>query len=833
MTQRNIDLSVKIKALVDGLKEVTSLGNELSSLAETGKRPLPDTTAQLRRGIKDTNFAVKDLYLSLTGLLSVGLITQFTRSSVQEFAKAESAFRGLESVANFAGVGIGRAMDEATKLAADGLLTVQEASKGLQNLLSRGYDIDEAVTTLTRLKDSATFNRAAHLSLGEAVVTATEGLKNENSILVDNAGVTKNVSVLWKEYAAQIGKTVDKLTQQEKIQAEVTGIMRETEAQLGNAAKAANGMQGQIATLNSSVSGLKASLGEALVPAVTALAQAGTYAIDNFLKPAIFYVKSLGILMGETTQSFSAFFDLIMTRDLEAYRARRAQLKSLTDESIEEAKKSLEKLNFQPLPDSGKRRAPFAPGGTDESVMGSAQRTMQRLRIEFDASFVLLKDALTRERKELDASFDQRLVSHREYWGRVNKLNEAAYENERQRLLTEREAALAHIEKLKNARGAANQDQLIDTQERVKKLDADLIILERERLSLAGESARKQALAEKELALSLEQVRRQIRSLNGEATDLDRRAEIAGQLNPLLERLKATGDTQGQADVLRLIDVQADIASLDLLERQFATTIQRMQAAQDAINIRRQSGLITEIQARQQINQLMTATADELDLILPKMQALGGAIGDQAAARVAGLKNEVAALRVQVNEFAVRFQGATKNALSSFFKDIMTGSKDAFSNMVQNFKNAIASIIAERAATRIVDSLLGGATSASGGGFLSKLFKGFAEGGYTGPGGKYQPAGVVHAGEYVFSAQAVRRLGLTALDNLHKLSKGAPVSIKPRYGYAEGGAVNLPSMTGPRAAASNITLSVHPDSLNMTMRDWLEGELARISVGGR
>lgn len=831
MTNRNIDLSVKIKALVDGLKDVSNLGRELSDLVKTGQQKIPDNTEKLRDGINSTNIAVRSLYRSLTGLLSVGLITQFTRSSVQEFAKAESSFRGLESVANFAGVGIGRAMEEATKLAADGLITVQDASKSLQNLLSRGYSIEEAVTTLNRLKDSAAFNRQAHLSLGEAVVTASEGLKNENSILVDNAGVTKNVSILWKEYAEQIGKTVGNLTQQEKVQAEVTGIMRETEAQLGNAAKAAEGMQGKMAQLDATTREFKATLGEALVPAVTELMQAGIYVVENFLKPALLYTKFLGIAVGETAQSFSALYDLIMTRDLQAFRARRAQLEAIAAEMRDDARKSLESLNFVPTPDSGRRREPNKLSGEENGIMGGAQRMMQRLRIEFDASFVLLKDALMRERKELDASFDQRLVSHRDYWARVNKINDDAYENERARLIKERESTLAHIEKLKNARSAANQDQLIDAQERVKKLDTDLIILERERLTLAGESARKQALAEKELALSLEQVRRQIRGLTGEATDLDRRAEVAGQLNPLLERLRATGDTQGQADVLRLIDVQADIAALDMLERQFFTVLQRMQAQQDAINIRRQSGLLTEIQARDQIRQLMLSTADDLDVLVPKMEALGAAIGDQAEARVAGLKNEVAALRVQVNDFLISFQGATKGALSGFFKDIMTGSKNAFDNMVDNFKNAIASIIAERAATRIVDSLLGGA--AGGTGFFSSLFKGFAEGGYTGPGGKYQPAGVVHAGEYVFSAQAVRRLGLAALDNLHKLSKGAPVSIRPRYGYAEGGAVNLPSMSGPRAAASNITLSVHPDSLNMTMRDWLEGELARISVGGR
>ncbi|MNP86589.1 hypothetical protein D3C76_1869210 [compost metagenome] len=36
---------------------------------------------------------------------------------------------------------------------------------------------------INRLKDAAAFNRQANLGLSEAVLTATEGLKNENSVL--------------------------------------------------------------------------------------------------------------------------------------------------------------------------------------------------------------------------------------------------------------------------------------------------------------------------------------------------------------------------------------------------------------------------------------------------------------------------------------------------------------------------------------------------------------------------------------------------------------------------------------------------------------------------
>jgi hypothetical protein len=60
------------------------------------------------------------------------------------------------------------------------------------------------------------------------------------------------------------------------------------------------------------------------------------------------------------------------------------------------------------------------------------------------------------------------------------------------------------------------------------------------------------------------------------------------------------------------------------------------------------------------------------------------------------------------------------------------------------------------------------------------LPQGFADGGYTGPGGKYQPAGIVHAGEYVFTKEQTRRAGV---GNLAALAGSLS-------GYARGGLVN-------------------------------------------
>lgn len=209
----------------------------------------------------------------IAGVFGLGAfkLGQIVSDSKDAAIQQQAAYRGLEAVANHAGVGIGRAMDEANKLASDGLLTVGDAAKSLQNLLSRGYNVDQAASVINRLKDAAAFNRQANLSMSEAVVGATEGLKNENSQLVDNAGVTKNVAKMWDEYAKSIGTTHDKLSDSQKITAEYNGIMKETEAQVGNAAKAADGLTGSQAELDSKSNQLQVTIGTILEPVFISL----------------------------------------------------------------------------------------------------------------------------------------------------------------------------------------------------------------------------------------------------------------------------------------------------------------------------------------------------------------------------------------------------------------------------------------------------------------------------------------------------------------------------------------------------------------------------------
>lgn len=71
---------------------------------------------------------------------------------------------------------------------------------------------------------------------------------------------------MWEDYAKSVGKTTNQLTQQEKITAEVNGILEETKFQTGDAAKYASTFSGKLARLNQAFYTLKDAIGKVIMP---------------------------------------------------------------------------------------------------------------------------------------------------------------------------------------------------------------------------------------------------------------------------------------------------------------------------------------------------------------------------------------------------------------------------------------------------------------------------------------------------------------------------------------------------------------------------------------
>lgn len=223
--------------------------------------------------------------IAATATKMIDIVIGAVEKGIDAHNRYIASMQGVQSVAQGRGIG-GEAMQAALDGLTDSFFDTTAAATALKNLLSRGYTLDQAVSAINAFKNSAAFGRQASLSLAQAVVSATEGIKNENSILVDNAGVTKNVAKMWEDYAKARGIATTSLTTAQKIEAEYQGIMQETRFQMGDLQKLTSTLAGTQAEAAMSGELLSRSYGSSMAPVVGLMTE-GFTTFQNILRGTV------------------------------------------------------------------------------------------------------------------------------------------------------------------------------------------------------------------------------------------------------------------------------------------------------------------------------------------------------------------------------------------------------------------------------------------------------------------------------------------------------------------------------------------------------------------
>lgn len=337
--------------------------------------------------------------VAVAAAFSVKQVVSFGKASVTAANQTSNVMQGLKSILD----GQGRSYSQATKwiqdYVSDGLIPLQNAVTAYKNLAARGYDDSQIQSVLTALKDSAAYGRQASYSMGEAVQTATEGLKNENSILVDNAGVTKNVAKMWEDYAKSIGTSSTKLTQAQKIQAEVNGIMTETRFQTGDAAKVAGSFSGQLSRLAFNFNELKVAVGNMLT---TVLQPVVTY-LNTALVKITAFAKAVSQAFGitnNTALSTEALTD--STSEAANNYADMAQAAEDAQKANENSLASFDKITKLDNKDSDNNSASSV--ASVPSISGGAIKATAE--IDTNSAAKKLKDFFKWVKSKLDKIFD-------------------------------------------------------------------------------------------------------------------------------------------------------------------------------------------------------------------------------------------------------------------------------------------------------------------------------------------------------------------------------------------------------------------------------------------
>lgn len=238
------------------------------------------------------------------------------------------------------------------------------------------------------------------------------------------------------------------------------------------------------------------------------------------------------------------------------------------------------------------------------------------------------------------------------------------------------------------------------------------------------------------------------------------------------------------------------------------------------------AALVAETEVQRQLNPLVddygyavekARTEQEL---LSAAQKAGIAITPELRKEIAGLAEQYALATVEAaklaeaqdeaRENAEKWLGVGQDVTKGFIQDLINGKSAA-----ESFAGALAKI-GDALINDVLNNLFK-INSAGSGGILSSIFglfggggginygalssSGkylFSSGGYTGPGPKNKPAGVVHAGEVVWSQDDVRKAGGVAaveamrLGGVKPAAIQAPVMPKLTNMMGSGGTVNAP-----------------------------------------
>lgn len=293
-------------------------------------------------------------------------------------------------------------------------------------------------------------------------------------------------------------------------------------------------------------------------------------------------------------------------------------------------------------------------------------------------------------------------------------------------------------------------------------------------------------------------------SIAAQGLEIELIGKTAGEVATLRANYAAYWDLKREA-----IDngTEVDQRQLDLLKAQNAELGRK-------VELTARAQLMADIQFER--DQLGRGTVDQQ--IASTLRSAGLAVDLDSA--------DAAALRLNATLSITR--DIAGDALSGFARDILDGA-DAMTALENAAKRAL-DVILDMAMQNLAASLFGpgtggsnflgsivsaftgsgsaGAGSVAAGGGLGPLYD---KGGYTGSGGKYQPAGTVHRGEYVFSSEATRAAGVGSLDALHRglrgYADGGGVGMMDALRHATGQAAG--GMAGGVPSVPKVTVNIH------------------------
>lgn len=517
----NISISVGLdfSELASQLEEIKSLLN--SGLDLDSSKPEQEVTS-LDQSLANLALGVDTLQQSFSELKDIG--GSFS-GVVDAYNQYEASMNGIQAVAKATGNSVSESMSVVKDATTSGLISQSDAAAAVKNLELYGYSAQEAAQLIDVLTNSAVYNRQANYSVGEAVRVTTEGIRMENSVLSDAAGVNKNIAQMHEEYAKSLGTTTEKLTQEQKAQAVLNGVLNEGGIFAGNAEQYTDTLAGAQSRLSNQIDQLHTNMGRlfnAFTPIISGIADwlsnnqqlaAGIFTFITILGAggglifvifravkAINTIKNAIIAMGLTSKAAAGgIAGLVLgIAALATAGGVAVALGSATDAEIdlgEETDKTTESLGTQAIGASNTAKKIADLQNNIEKLTREYRRDLKQIAVNHEENLSTLNQQIEEANIEYRRAIDERTADfnitmakqERSHQETVNELMMQLsflqqYNNEYNRQkLAQVQFALAKEQTLYQQETAALQEEInLQNQADKEKLDAKLASLQQE-----------------------------------------------------------------------------------------------------------------------------------------------------------------------------------------------------------------------------------------------------------------------------------------------------------------------------------------------------------------
>ncbi|MGI2095454.1 phage tail tape measure protein [Shewanella glacialipiscicola] len=335
-----------------------------------------------------------------------------------------------------------------------------------------------------------------------------------------------------------------------------------------------------------------------------------------------------------------------------------------------------------------------------------------------------------------------------------------------------------------NIKLTQSQKELVQFEQQIADIK-NKDVLTAQQKSLLAEQSVIRAQLEKNVALD-DEIKKRNESIRLQSYSANLTANLAAEQQRNADKLATFG--LGDKAQQRLGDRQG-------IERD----VERAQGKALSDNL---AGKTTDEEYQQQLSMLKDNLAARLAVQDEYYSSLDDKQADWTNGARASMQNYIDAAADMAGQTKTLMDGAFGGMTDALTDFVMTGKAD-FAGLAKSIVADMAKIAIAKSAAGLIGNIFGAFISggASAGGSASDytgsayqdwMANGHSEGGFTGAGGKYEPAGIVHKGEVVWSQRDVAAAGGVA--TVEAMRKG-------NKGYANGGIVGGAAYNGVPASA--------------------------------